>query len=205
MDVFVVGFLAGLALAIPLGPMAILLITTTVARGRKVAAVAASAMASVDFSYAVLVFTLGKVVISSISEWLAVLRIGGSVLLVLVALRIALNAKKSVAQKRQVSGGSAKTALVTFTTFFGLTVINPATAFYFVGITPSVASMGSEHLVIDALLFGAGVFVGSIIWQSFLVLSSHALSRRLNDRAQMFMQYVGALLIVGLAIWLLLK
>lgn len=204
MEIFLVGFLAGLALAIPLGPMAIMLITTTIAKGRRVGIVAALAMASVDFSYSILVFTVGDVVVTALSAWLFPLRLAGSLLLIYVALRIALKAKKASPSERQASPAKTR-AIQTFTTFFGLTVLNPATAFYFVGITPSVSAISGTNLVLDALSFGLGVFAGSILWQFLLVFGSHLVSRFMTARLQTQLQYLGAILIVALAIWLLLR
>ena len=205
MEIYSLGFLAGLALAIPLGPMAIMLITTTISSGRKVAVVAACAMASVDFSYSILVFTLGDFVINSISGWLVPLRWAGSALLVLVAIKIAIDARKNLVNAKPAANKSVSKPWITFTTFFGLTVINPATAFYFVGITPSVSAISGTNTFIDALGFGVGVFSGSIFWQFFLVVGSHLMSKAMNPKLQQRLQYLGASLIVGLAIWLLTK
>ncbi|MFM8927547.1 MAG: LysE family translocator [Rhodoluna sp.] len=205
MEIYSIGFLAGLALAIPLGPMAIMLITTTISSGRRVALVAALAMASVDFTYSILVFTLGDYLISSLSNWLFELRLAGSALLVLVAIKIAFDAKKASRETNKKEVKTSKSALVTFTTFFGLTVINPATAFYFVGITPSVSAISGTNLLLDAVSFGAGVYSGSILWQLFLIFASHLVSKAMSPRLQAWLQYLGAFLIVGLAIWLLTK
>jgi len=204
-EINLIGFLAGLALAIPLGPMAILLITTTMAKGRRVGVTAALAMASVDFSYSILVFTLGGALIAALEQWLVALRIAGSVLLILVALKIALDAKKNSGRAGSTIGKENKSLLSTFTTFFGLTVINPATAFYFVGITPSVSAIRGSDLLLDALSFGAGVYCGSILWQFFLIFTSHLLAKTMNAKLQIRLQYVGSVLIVALAIWLLIR
>ncbi len=203
MELFLVGFFAGLALAIPLGPMAILLITTTIQKGRRTGFFGALAMSSVDFSYALVVFALGSLVVSSLSEWLLTLRIAGSVLLLIVAIRISLNARKPLAEINAEAQGKTKTAILTYITFFGLTVINPATAFYFVGITPSVSAISST-ISGGALIFGLGVFIGSVIWQMTLVIAAHLLTKAMNAKLQTRMQYLGAGLIALLAIWLIL-
>lgn len=196
--------MAGLALAIPLGPMAILLITTTIQKGRRTGFFGALAMASVDFGYALVVFALGSLVVSSLSDWLLPLRVAGSALLIFVAVRIALNARKPVAEVNAVAQGKTKTAILTYATFFGLTVINPATAFYFVGITPSVSAL-SSNAPSGLLTFGLGVFIGSVIWQMGLVFASHLMTRVMNRNLQTRMQYLGAILIALLAIFLLLQ
>ena len=206
MDVFTLGFWAGLGLAVPLGPMAILLMTTTIAKGRKSGSLGALAMASVDFTYAVVVFAVGSIVLQAITPLVFPLRVIGSVVLMVVAIQLWRNAKNSKLEAREVSKDSTRNSLATFATFFGLTVINPATAFYFLAITPSVAhvSLGGG-LSINVFYFGLGVFTGSVIWQFALVFSAHFLSKRMTVTMQRALQYSGATLIVLLSVWLFLK
>jgi threonine/homoserine/homoserine lactone efflux protein len=205
-DVFTLGFWAGLGLAVPLGPMAILLMTTTIAKGRKSGSLGALAMASVDFTYAVVVFAVGSIVLQAITPLVFPLRVIGSVVLMVVAIQLWRNAKNSKLEAREVSKDSTRNSLATFATFFGLTVINPATAFYFLAITPSVAhvSLGGG-LSINVFYFGLGVFTGSVIWQFALVFSAHFLSKRMTVTMQRALQYSGATLIVLLSVWLFLK
>ena len=134
------------------------------------------------------------------------LRIIGSLVLVVVAVQLFRNAQKSNLEARQVSKDFNRNSLATFATFFGLTVINPATAFYFLAITPSVAqvSVGSG-LSGNVLYFALGVFTGSVIWQFSLVFSAHFMSKRMTLKVQRALQYSGAALIALLSIWLIFK
>ena len=186
--------------------MAILLITTTIAKGRKSGSLGALAMASVDFTYAVVVFAVGSIVLQAITPLVFPLRIVGSIVLIVVALQLFRNAKNAKLEARQVSKDSTRNSLPTFATFFGLTVINPATAFYFLAITPSVAqvSVGSG-LSGNVLYFALGVFVGSVIWQFTLVFSAHFMSKRMTLKVQRALQYSGAALIALLSVWLIFK
>jgi len=206
MDVFTLGFWAGLGLAVPLGPMAILLITTTIAKGRKLGSLGALAMASVDFTYALVVFAVGSIVLQAITPLVFPLRVIGSVVLVVVAIQLWRNAKNSKLEAREVSKDSTRNSLATYATFFGLTVINPATAFYFLAITPSVAQVSlGGGLSFNVFYFGLGVFTGSVIWQFALVFSAHFLSKRMTLKMQRALQYSGAALIALLSVWLFLK
>jgi threonine/homoserine/homoserine lactone efflux protein len=58
-DLFTIGFFAGLALAIPVGPMAILLVNTTISRGLRHGVVGALGLATVDGVSALAVFVIG--------------------------------------------------------------------------------------------------------------------------------------------------
>lgn len=205
MDVLLTGLLAGIALAIPLGPMAILLISTTLKHGRGIGVFGALAMASVDFSYAALVFAFGNAVINLLTGWVFPLRILGSAILVYVAIKIFMDARKSSKIETPELCGSPATSFGTYAKFFGLTILNPATAFYFFGITPSVASLSQGSGALSILLFAIGVFLGSVVWQLSLVFAAHLTKSYTDVKVQHRIQYAGALLILLLAIVLLVK
>ena len=205
MDVLITGALAGLALAIPLGPMAILLISTTLKHGRGIGFFGALAMASVDFSYAALVFTFGNAIINLLTGWVFPLRLLGSAILVYVGVKIFLDAKKSSKIENPDLSNSPASRFNTFAKFFGLTVLNPATAFYFFGITPSVAALSQGTGLLDIGLFALGVFLGSVVWQMSLVFAAHLTKSFTDVKVQHRIQYIGAGLILALAVGLLLK
>ncbi|MEN9971462.1 MAG: hypothetical protein RL146_763, partial [Actinomycetota bacterium] len=126
MEVFIAGVMAGIALAIPLGPMAILLISTTIKHGRKIGIFGALAMASVDFTYAAVVFAFGNVVISFLTDWVFPLRVLGSLILLYVGIKIFVDARKSSKINSPDLANSPTSRSRTYAKFFGLTVLNPA-------------------------------------------------------------------------------
>jgi threonine/homoserine/homoserine lactone efflux protein len=204
-EIFGAGFIAGLALAIPLGPMAILLIGTTLRSGRGVGSFGALAMASVDACYAAIVFAFGNLVIAALSQWVFPLRILGSVILVIIAIKIWVDSRKTLELGNSTSSPGAQTKVLTYAKFFGLTIINPATAFYFVGITPSVSALNSSQgLAIGFLVFAGGVFFGSLIWQLTLVQMGSLTAKLTDKKVQNQVQRLGAILILVLAVGLLL-
>ena len=205
MDVLITGALAGLALAIPLGPMAVLLISTTLKHGRGIGAFGALAMASVDFSYAALVFAFGNVIVNVLTGWILPLRLLGSAILVYVGVKIFLDARKSSKIESPDLSDSPASRFKTYAKFFGLTFLNPATAFYFFGITPSVAALSQGTGFWTIGLFAFGVFAGSVVWQMGLVLAAHLTKSFTDVKVQHRIQYVGAGLILALAVGLLLK
>jgi threonine/homoserine/homoserine lactone efflux protein len=203
-DVFITGALAGLALAIPLGPMAILLISTTLKHGRGIGIFGALAMATVDLSYAALVFAFGNVIINLLTGWVFPLRVLGSAILVYVAIKIFIDARKSSKIENPDLSNSSASRFKTYAKFFGLTVLNPATAFYFFGITPSVAAISQGTGFWSIGLFAAGVFLGSVVWQLSLVFAAHLTKSFTDEKIQHRIQYAGAALILVLAFGLLL-
>jgi threonine/homoserine/homoserine lactone efflux protein len=201
-ELFAIGFFAGLALAIPVGPMAIMLINTTLEKGWHHGVAGASAMATVDFLYALTVFLLGSVIASFFAEWGQLLsQIGALILLSLGAIMIVRNIKLIRSKALEISDAkSGKTALKTFGLFALATAVNPPTALYFLAIAPSVAQYASSNILINAFTFAIGVFVGSAIWQQVLAFTGNTLRKFAQRKVRIFFGLIGGAVIVALAI-----
>ena len=202
-ELFVIGFAAGLALAIPVGPMAIMLINNTVNRGFRHGLVGALGMATVDGLYALTVFALG----AAISVWLAVWGLwlnllGAAILLWLgastVIKSLAILRNNSQPEATLLTGGLGRT----LATFMGATVVNPPTALYFLAIAPNVASLGYPLNLTNVAIFALGVFVGSIIWQEALVLLGLAVRGITTPKVRTWIGVLGGFLIVAMAVGL---
>ena len=206
LNLTLLGFWSGLGLAVPLGPMALLLITTTIAKGRKIGTFAALAMASVDFTYAWLVFAVGSFLMAAITPLVLPLRILGSLILVGLSIQLFINSRRASLESREVKEKTSSSALTTFVTFFGLTVINPATAFYFFALTPSVSQLSKNAgFTMESFYFAFAVFASSLLWQLTLVAAANYLAKRMTAKVQRILQASGAALIGLLAVWLLVR
>ena len=200
-ELFAIGFAAGLALAIPVGPMAIMLINNTVSRGFRHGVVGALGMASVDGLYALTVFAVGAAISVWLSVWGLYLNlIGAGILLWLgastVVKSLAILRSAELPEPKLLTGGLGKTLL----TFMGATVVNPPTALYFLAIAPNVASLGYPLSLTNVALFALGVFVGSIIWQEGLVRVGLAVRGITTPKVRTWIGVLGGVLIVALAI-----
>lgn len=206
-ELFSIGFFAGLALAIPVGPMAIMLINTTLEKGWRHGVAGASAMASIDFSYALVVFLLGHAVSSFFSTWGQALSLLGAFILLALGLNTLIRNYKllrsSAAEVSTAKSGS--TPAKTYLLFAGATILNPPTALYFLGIAPSVAQFEYQNFFVSALVFALGVFVGSVIWQQALALTGTTLRRFAQNKIRVFFGLIGGALIIALAISLAIK
>ncbi|MFY7819423.1 MAG: LysE family translocator [Rhodoluna sp.] len=201
-EFFIFGLTAGIALAIPVGPMALLLIDTTLRHGLRVGAAGALAMASVDATYAVVVFLAGSAVASILGTygiWFSL--IGAAILLVLGAQTI----YKALSQRRASKGSSATqveatTAGKTFLKFAAATVVNPPTALYFLAITPSLVGLTGSDPVAATFAFASGVFLGSAVWQQALALSGAAIRGITTPRVRTWLSLAGGAMIIALAV-----
>lgn len=201
-ELFTIGFLAGLALAIPVGPMAIMLVNTTISRGLRNGVVGALGMASVDGVYALAVFVIGGAIAAALTSLKLILGlVGASILLVLgvqtLIRNLRLIGKPELQVSASVGGGSV---FKTFGIFVAATVVNPPTALYFLAIAPNVANLGFSLSIETAVVFAAAVFIGSLIWQEALVFAGLAIRGITTNAFRVWLGAVGGLLIIALAI-----
>jgi threonine/homoserine/homoserine lactone efflux protein len=201
-ELFAIGFTAGLALAIPVGPMAIMLINTTISRGLRHGVIGALAMATVDSAYAFAVFVIGGLIAAAlVTLKLTFGLIGAGILLVLGVqtayknLRL-LNDSNSPNTKTTEPTSLGKT----FITFVAATIVNAPTALYFLAIAPNVANMGYRITAGNIAIFVISVFLGSLIWQESLVFAGLAVRGLTTNRFRAWLGLAGGLLIIALAI-----
>ncbi|MFP5350954.1 MAG: LysE family transporter [Actinomycetota bacterium] len=194
MEPLLQGLAAGFAIAIPVGPIAVLIVDRGVKRGFRDAAMAGLGAAGADLTYATLAATLGAVVASLVRPALTPLRVVAIVALVSIAvwnLR-ALLAGRNSDELPDASGRR------TFVTFLGLTLLNPVTVIYFasliVGLDLSRAS------AVDRAIFVGAAFLASASWQLFLAASAALAGTRLGPRTRAATTVLGSVVILGFAL-----
>lgn len=201
-ELFTIGFLAGLALAIPVGPMAILLVNTTISRGLRHGVVGALGMATVDGVYALAVFVIGGIIASVLASLKLVFGfVGAAILLFLGVQTLVKNLQLLGKADLPANVATEKSSVAkTFGTFIAATVVNPPTALYFLAIAPNVANMGFELSFSTATIFALAVLIGSLIWQESLVFVGLAVRGITSNRFRVWLGLLGGLLIIGLAL-----
>ena len=204
-ELFAFGLAAGLALAIPVGPMAILLVSTSIERGWRHGALGALGMASVDGLYAVAVYWLGSAIAGILAAWRLQLGMAGALILLALAGQLLLrNVKllraKNSTEVREVPTGSAGK---TFGKFVLATIVNPPTALYFLAIAPTVSAYatdaGQAAQSSAGLVFAGGVFLGSLVWQQTLAAGGGSLRRITGVRARAILGLVGGVAMILMA------
>ena len=194
MNVFLQGLVAGFAIAVPVGPIAVLILDRGVRRGFKDASLAGLGAASADLVYAALAATAGAVIAAFVDPALTPLRAIAVALLVLIALRNLRAAFRRVddADLPHVSGGR------TYLTFLALTLLNPVTVVYFasliVGLDLTDASIAEKSA------FVAAAFLASASWQLFLAASASVAGARLSTRVRAATSVLGSAVILTLAL-----
>jgi arginine exporter protein ArgO len=198
MDALAAGILAGLAVAIPLGAIGVLIVDLGVRGGFRPAFMAGLGTALADGLYA----TLAAVAGLAVGAWLApaeraiALVAAGALAAVgiygLMALRVEPTARAlPPADHRLVAR------------FLALTAVNPATAATFAGLIvglPAVAHASAP----GKAAFVVGAFGASLVWQSTLAGGGALMRHGLPPSARTWTSVIGRVLVLALAVRLAL-
>lgn len=152
----------GVAVAAPVGPMSLLCIERTLARGRSNGIAFGAGIAAADGTYAAIAAFGTTALASTLIAATAWIRLLGSVLLLCLGSAILLRGPaRSEPPSRRVRNPGA------FALAYALTMANPLTILFFVGIFASLSALASA---VNAAVFTAGIFLGSMGW--WLVLTT---------------------------------
>jgi len=192
----VAGVLAGLTIAIPVGAIAVLLITEGLRNGHRAAVAGAFGIATVDLVYSMVAMVAGGIVTSLMSGHEKPVELIAAAVLLAVGVNGIVRAART---SPSVEPGPLPRAVgATYLKFVGLTAVNPATALYFVALAatlgPRVAGAGAAEA------FVIGVFLGSVSWQLVLALGSATLGPRLSPGVRRLTSFIGFGLVTAMAV-----
>jgi len=191
---FAQSLLIGLSIAAPVGPIGLLVIQRTLARGAAVGLATGLGAAVADAVYGAVGAFGVRVVIDALTGARVPLAIGGGAFLLWLAWRIwraapAGNAAR-VTDARGLAGCFAGT--------FVLTLSNPATIFSFIAV---FGALGARFAGGSPWLMVCGVLVGSALWWLFLAAAVSRLRSRFDGRWQRRVNAASAALLAGFALW----
>ena len=171
MQAFALGLVLGLSIAVPVGPMALLAIHQTLARGVRHGVASSLGAATGDAFYG-LVAALGLALVTdAVSAHRAFLRLAGG--LFLCALGAFSLRRKTAAG---VTPSAAESAGAAFLAGLFLTATNPLTVIGFGAILLQAPLVHSPALVVS------GVFAGSFLWYAALCAAAGQLRGLLEHR-----------------------
>lgn len=195
------GLAAGYGIAIPVGPITILIFEAAVRRGFRSALPAAAGAASADFAYATIAAVVGLALTPVLKGHARLFGwIGAAVLLAIAAVRTWRLLRRPVSERADVASRSTGR---TYLAFLGLTLSNPVTITYFAALIVGLQGrgLGSGSAKLAFVLGAAGA---SFSWQCVLAATGAVLHHRLPERATLVTGLVGNLVIALLALRLAL-
>ncbi len=198
------GVAAGYAVAIPVGAIAILVIETSLRRGFRIGSAAAAGAATADGLNATLAALGGAAGAALVAPWVGPLRAAAVAVLVVIAGRGLLAARREWAP---AAGSAASQAAPTpgawawaptYLRFLGLTLLNPMTVVYFAALVLALPVLEAGPAARLAFAFAA--FAASLSWQLLIAAAGAIAHRRMPPRFQAWLSVVGNAVIVGFAL-----
>jgi threonine/homoserine/homoserine lactone efflux protein len=183
---------AAYAIAIPVGPIAVLILRTGVSRGLRAAAAAGAGAATADLIFATSAMLFGAAASGFLGPILPGARIVAAVALAVIAVRGLLAAPEPI----EPATGKARTGN-TYLLFLGLTMLNPPTVIYFVSLAIALPDVSAD--LGSRAAFVVGAFLASLSWQEVLALGGAMLHGRLTPRVQRTTAILSSIIILAFA------
>ena len=200
------GFLIGIAVSVPLGPLGMLCIKRTVNKNWKSGFLSGLGIAASDVMYAIVAGFSLNIIIDFIATYEIYFKILGASMVVMLGLYIFLSNPAKDIQKFQRKGTSY---LQDFLTAFLLTITNPLSVFVFIAIFTSYSLVLQLSKILEALLIIGGIFVGGATWWFFLTGMAHLFKHKLTINTLWWANKIIGLSVIliagGLFIYLLYK
>lgn len=193
-ELLIRGLIAGLIIAVPVGPVNVLCISRTLAKGRAAGLVSGLGAAAADAFYGSIAgFGISLVIQFLIREqfWI---RLFGGILLVLIGVGYYFKPPQKLAENMK-----AETSHSDFTSTFFLTLTNPTTVLSFLAVLAGLG-MSEARASWLTLLLVLGIFGGSLLWWIVLVTAVNRLRDRFNDRSMLWMNRIAGVAIGGFGV-----
>lgn len=194
------GFIIGLSIAAPVGPIGILCIRRTLADGRGAGLISGLGAASADAIYGCIA-GFGLTFISNFlvgqQFWL---RLMGGIFLGYLGVKTFLSKPTDRAATVRGNGLAGM-----YTSTFFLTLTNPMTIISFAAIFAGLGLASSSGNYASAALLVSGVFLGSASWWLILSCLVSALRTKFQARGLQWVNRISGLIIAGFGLMALLS
>jgi threonine/homoserine/homoserine lactone efflux protein len=188
------GFLAGLAIAAPVGPVNVMVASRTLVKNRFSGFLSGLGAATADAFYGAIAGFSISFIIDFLKREEFWIRVFGGILL--VGIGIVYFRKPAPALQRR---GGESSGHSDYVSAFLLTLTNPTTVLSFVAVLAAMGMGEQRAWWLNFLLVG-GIFCGSMLWWIILVAIVNRLRDRFNEGAICWMNRVAGVAIGGFGI-----
>jgi threonine/homoserine/homoserine lactone efflux protein len=188
-ELFLRGVIAGVAISAPVGPVNVLCVSRTIAKGWRAGVVSGLGAAAADTFYGSIAGFSISVVIGFLIREQSKIRLFGGILLVLLGIWYYFKKPESLSKR-----GQDKTDHSDVVTTFLLNLTNPTTVLSFLAVL-AVLGLSEHRAAWLTLIMIGGIFVGSMAWWIILTGVSNHFRDKFNDRAMLWMNRIGGIAI----------
>lgn len=193
---FCKAMLIGLSIAMPVGPIATLLIRNSLTRGFKAGLAVGFGAALVEGLYSFIAASGFAIIAHFLNNYLAAIKLFCGLLLVLLGLYEIRNcAQNSVRNLEMKYQSFAKTAFLVML----LTMANPVTIIFFAGVFATIA--GNKFDGLSIAIISCGAFAGSLSWTAGLSYVISKIRHKISEKNMMLIKIISALIILSFGIY----
>jgi threonine/homoserine/homoserine lactone efflux protein len=198
------GFLIGIAVSVPLGPLGMLCIKRTVNKNWKSGFLSGIGIATSDAVYAIIAGFSLTIIIDFINRNEIYFKILGASMVGLLGFYIFLSNPARELQKFKQKGTSY---IQDFLTAFLLTFSNPLSVFIFIAIFTSYSLVLQSSQLFDALLIIGGIFMGGAFWWFILTGLAFLFKHKLTINALWWANKIigTSVIIIAVSLFILLS
>lgn len=193
------GAAAGLAIAAPVGPVNVLVISRAIEKGRKSGLISGLGAASADTFYGSIAGFSITLVIAFLVRQQRPIKIAGGLLLLAIA---AVYSRRKPQPLR--ASGRKKNSNSDYLSTLLLTLTNPTTVLSFLVVLSALGMGGQRPWRLTSMLVG-GIFAGSMTWWTLLVAVGCRLRDRFTDEIMLRMNRIAAAAIGAFGLFTLIS
>jgi threonine/homoserine/homoserine lactone efflux protein len=186
------GLVAGLAIAMQVGAVSLLLIEASVVRGPRVGAAAGMGVATADLAYAAIAALAGGAAGAALSSHESEIKLTAAAVLAAIAVH-------GLATLHRVPDGTTRVAATGprahYARFLAITMANPLTIASFAAVATALSLDGPGA----AVAFAAGVGFASAAWHVALTVAAGHAGRWMTPRIRRGLAVGGRLLVLAIA------
>jgi threonine/homoserine/homoserine lactone efflux protein len=188
-ELFFRGLAAGFAISAPVGPVNVLCVSRTIAKGWWAGIVSGMGAAAADTFYGSIAGFSISIVISFLIREQSKLRLFGGILLVLLGIWYYHKRPDQLSKHSKDSATHSD-----FVTTFLLNLTNPTTVLSFLAVL-AVLGLSEHRAAWLTLIMIGGIFIGSMAWWLILTGVTNHFRDRFNDKAMLWMNRIGGIAI----------
>lgn len=193
------GILFGLLASIPVGPVAVLCIQRTLSKGRLAGFISGLGAAVADLLYTLLATFGIKFIIDWIEEVQIYLKIFGSIILIVMGIRlIPINPSKQL--KKLKNSRTTKGYIGDFVSAFGLTLSNPILFLIYAGFLSAFFIDSDSVEIWQIAIFLISVFIGACLWWGSLTLIISLFRNKIKLRNLLIINRIAGIVIMIFAV-----
>lgn len=193
---FFQAFIAGVALAAPVGPVGLLCIRRTLSKGMVSGLVSGLGAAVADAIYASIAAYSVTIISATLARYTGVLELVGGTILFLIGAH-AIYSHKTIEPR---NSKAPKNHIEAFVSTLFLTLTNPATIIGFAALFSAMGLKDEEGSRHGAMILVSGVFAGSAFWWLILSTVMHFIRHLLSDQGQRWINLISGSVLALLGI-----